>query len=294
MNVSTRTFHTAQETAHSADKKTPRNEAAVCDPVSKLGNLLKDTYDGSLDRAIDLISSDDPALTPEVVVRSLREAASRHPFFDRRVGSYIEKNETSLSSRQTIKLLEILDRISDWSRTRFILIRLRTSPDPRIRSKVAKLLGRLAPSVHLIEQHLASPDARVRANAIESARLVAELRPIFREVAARDPNNRVVGNALLALFRLGEPDAVASLVRMSQHESEIFRITALWVMGETNDPQFAETLRSSFRTESGKARWMALRSLRRLTGSTPATGERDGGQAPKPRNAERDIPLTSM
>jgi HEAT repeat protein len=49
----------------------------------------------------------------------------------------------------------------------------------------------------------------------------------------------VVGNALLALYRLGDEDSITKLVAMGSHESPEFRATAAWVMGETGDTVFA-------------------------------------------------------
>src|SRR5437899_3333086 len=64
----------------------------------------------------------------------------------------------------------------------------------------------------------------------------------FLHAAARDPDNRVVGNALMGLYRLEDASAVPALLKMTSHESRRFRATAAWVMGETKDARFTKAL----------------------------------------------------
>jgi HEAT repeat protein len=52
----------------------------------------------------------------------------------------------------------------------------------------------------------------------------------------------VAGNALLALHRLGETASVAALLKMAAHASPMFRATAAWVMGQTQDARFLQAL----------------------------------------------------
>ncbi|MEO8130400.1 MAG: HEAT repeat domain-containing protein [Bryobacteraceae bacterium] len=96
------------------------------------------------------------------------------------------------------------------------------------------LLSRSALNVNLIEELLKSNDPRVRANAIESTWQLHDLLPLIRS-ATSDPHNRVVGNALFALYKLGDTSATAAIIQMAKHHSVAFQLTALWVMGETED-----------------------------------------------------------
>ena len=145
------------------------------------------------------------------------------------------------------------------------------------------LLGRGVLNFKLVEEQLASTDARVRANAIESTWRIQDVVPLLR-TATSDPNNRVVGNALLALYKLNDDGVAAAITEMAHHESEAFQITALWVMGETEDAQFGDTLRSFAQTSTGKVRWMALRSLGRLKRASDSGKLRTPeSEAPGPR-----------
>jgi hypothetical protein len=79
-----------------------------------------------------------------------------------------------------------------------------------------------------------------------------------------DPNNRVAGNALLALYRLGEKDAVQLLIAMASLEDQLFRATAAWVMGETANPVFRETLEQMRLVEKGIVWRNVMRALNRV------------------------------
>jgi hypothetical protein len=241
--------------------------------ISLLEEILRSEIDGPCQNAIRLMYMEEN-LSAESVATCLRSRERLQPEFDEKIASYIDQFGSGLSSKATIKLLEIVDRISDCSRVQGTLVRLTAYPDPRVQSKAAILLGRGTLNIKLIEVQLMSPDARVRANAIESAWSVKDLKLVLRKATA-DPDNRVVGNALLALYNLGDADVFADLIKMTQHESEAFRITALWVMGRTEDARFGDTLRSFVQKAKGKVRWMALRSLGQLKRASAPSELRD-------------------
>ena len=100
---------------------------------------------------------------------------------------------------------------------------------------------------------LSESDPRVRANAVESLWGVEtpEARTLLN-FAASDANNRVVGNALLGLYYLGDSSVLAEVIKLAGHESALFRATAAWMMGETGDPRFTDALRRMI-TESDPA-----------------------------------------
>lgn len=202
-------------------------------------------------------------LTPQLIAGCLRAAPDLIPLFEQKIGSHLSSYAQVLEVSGVRKLLEVLDLISDCSRIRPLLIKLRTFPDPQVQSKLTLLLGRGSLNLGLIEDQLASPDARVRANTIKALPDVKGAQRLLK-AALTDPNHRVVGEALLALHRLGDSSAAEHLIEMAQSESEASRLSALWVMGETEDEQFRETLRACVQSDTGKVRWMALKSLSRL------------------------------
>ena len=108
-------------------------------------------------------------------------------------------------------------------------------------------------------------DARVRANVIESAApaVAEELQPLFR-TAALDSNNRVAGNALVALYRMGEASAVAGLYEMACRQDPAFRATAVWAMSETGDTRFLPLLGRMLKDSSENIKSAAFRAIRTL------------------------------
>jgi len=138
------------------------------------------------------------------------------------------------------RILNLLEQTSSAHRLGPLLVQLLRVPDPRIRSKVALMLGRTTQDVSWA---LRDPDDRVRANAVEAiwGANCKDVRGTLWTLA-RDASNRVAGNALLALYKMGEPAAVEELDAMSRHDSGRFRATAAWVMGQTRDAAFLERL----------------------------------------------------
>jgi len=92
---------------------------------------------------------------------------------------------------------------------------------------------------------MSDPDPRVRANALEALKDVDddETRELLR-TAMRDSNNRVVGNALLGLYRAGDCTSIAELLKMAEAGHHVHRSTAAWAMGESGDARFLEVLRT--------------------------------------------------
>src|SRR5205085_7918741 len=90
-------------------------------------------------------------------------------------------------------------------------------------------------------------EPRVRANIIEGLSEAefnrTELCDFFL-LFVEDPNNRVVANALLRLYRMGSVDVAKSrLMEMARHENGEFRASAAWVMGQTEDCGFHGSLK---------------------------------------------------
>jgi len=167
------------------------------------------------------------------------------------------------------RLLEIIDRISDGKRILPSLMRMLRNDNPFLRSKVVLMIGRSGRSINWLEKRLQETDTRVRANAIEAMWGIDA--PEARELlqwAVRDSNNRVVGNALVGLYRLGEISPLAELVKMANHGSPPFRCTAAWVMGETGDPRFSEVLGRMIADSNSNVRKSAFAAVRRVREAT--------------------------
>jgi hypothetical protein len=120
------------------------------------------------------------------------------------------------------------------------MVQLFRSSDPRIRSKVARLVGKYSQYQAFIARRLQEDDPRVRANAIES--LWGVDTPVARralEAAVSDSNHRARINAIYGLYLLGNSTSVRLLLKQARHFSASFRMAAVWGMGQIADPRFA-------------------------------------------------------
>ena len=158
------------------------------------------------------------------------------------VGFVLER--TDLETPECLeRVLGILKSMPDAVTFRPLLTPLLRHPNARIRSKVALLAGEGNRNRTWFERRMLEDDPRVRANAIESAgpAVAEEIRPLLRTAIA-DSNNRVAGNALLSLYRLGDAEAISGLYELAGRPEPPFRATAVWAMGETGDTRFLPVL----------------------------------------------------
>jgi hypothetical protein len=188
--------------------------------------------------------SDPAQFTLEEAIELVKRVSGIEPLVDVKLARWTLDRLQSPDRKSAIpavqRILGILEQTSIASRLLPTLVQILRVPEPTIRSKVALLIGRHTRDV---KWALGEPDARVRANAIEAVwgEDVRHARRALWELA-RDSSNRVAGNALLALYRIGEDAAVDALLEMSARASARFRATAAWVMGQTRDARFLEAL----------------------------------------------------
>lgn len=163
------------------------------------------------------------------------------------------------------RALALLAALSPGERIIPFLLRACRIPDQRISSQVARLAGRYR-ARGLLVRLLEDANPRVRANAVESlaeARYLSDRRELLWR-ASTDEHHRVVVNALVALARLGEPEALTRLEQLAHHQAPEFRAAAAWGMGELGEPRFQPVLSRLYQDASGIVRRNALRALVRL------------------------------
>ncbi|HUA59682.1 MAG TPA: HEAT repeat domain-containing protein [Verrucomicrobiae bacterium] len=218
-----------------------------------------------LDEGMFLKALCDPALNRQQMRAAARVAQEIDPSIDLAVARLADSltsqgGKTSLETAS--RLLEALEQITDSRRCLTSLLRLLKHTNPQLRSKAVKLLGRGNRSARWVAGRLAEADPRVRANAIESLDGVdtPEARELLRS-CLHDPDNRVVGNGLLALYRLGDTSVLPDFYRIAAHDSPRFRRTAAWAMGQTGDPRFTEALRQLMQDPDSAVRARAFDGL---------------------------------
>mgnify|MGYP000424566935 CR=1 FL=1 len=197
----------------------------------------------------------------------LRGLMRIEPFFEVRLLRWLMKERESEAIRRLGPGLEqlviLIDRVSPGNRLLPLTVQLLRLEDGRIRSKSALMLAQRNGRA---EWALKESDPRVRANAVEAlwGKDTPKVRHLLREYS-KDPNNRVSGNALLALHRLREAGAFDEIVRMSRHPQEAFRATAAWVMGQTGDPRFLAPLEALAKDPDERVRANAAASIPKVT-----------------------------
>jgi HEAT repeat protein len=84
--------------------------------------------------------------------------------------------------------------------------------------------------------------------------------PFFR-IALADPNHRVVANALVGLYRLGETEALQKMIVHCSDGQHLFRAAMAWAMGVIDDTRAVPTLKNLSVDRSFTVRQRASSSL---------------------------------
>lgn len=163
------------------------------------------------------------------------------------------------------RVLALVNEMPPRRHILFPLVNLLRSPDAQVRSKAATLYGRTSRNAEWVRSRLAEPDARVRANAVESlwGERSDAARAVLKE-ASRDRHHRVVANAWIGLDQAGAREAIASLKRMAGAEDPMARAAAAFAMGRTGHTEFKPVLEQMLKDSSPHARSQALRALIRI------------------------------
>ncbi|MBI4908267.1 MAG: HEAT repeat domain-containing protein [Acidobacteria bacterium] len=164
-----------------------------------------------------------------------------------------------------LRLLEVLEAVAEVSSLLPILGHVLRHPDERVRSKAALLMGKGNQNPRWVTQQLFDPDARVRANAVESlwGATSREAVEVFR-LAVQDAHPRTVINAALGLYLSGQKECIESFLELSRHPDPAFRLSTSWGLGRTGDPRFLRVLTELARDAESKVRAAALRSTVRI------------------------------
>lgn len=204
---------------------------------------------------------------PHAALTVARQMMERYQNFDTRLVNELMAlpDVTAGKDRRIERCLEILDAVSSGRRIIMPIMPLMKSQNPRVRSKVARILGSRVDNLTWTRKFLGEVDDRTRANIIES--LWGNDSPEIRELlwqAVDDGNNRVRGNAILALYHLGVASVLPSIRALSESQTPNCRATAAWLMGASGDPRFRSVLKSLRQDAEATVRAAALRSLVQL------------------------------
>jgi hypothetical protein len=208
---------------------------------------------------------DPGAFSLEEEIGIVRELAAADPAFDLKLARRFSVPGESMPDEVAMRLLDLLGAICTTNRVLPLIVRLLQDPHPRLQSKAALLIARANMAPQTAAQLLMEGDARVRANAVEAlwGCDTPLARGLFRE-GARDVNNRVVGNALLGLYLIGDTSAIPQILRMGVSADPLFRATAAWVMARTGNPRFLPVLKGLVKNSRPGARNRVFQAITTL------------------------------
>lgn len=170
-----------------------------------------------------------------------------------------------------LRILEVLDLISPGPRLLMIIGHLTHYKDHHVASKAALLVGRRLQSHEWIERHLASADARIRANVAEALwgrKSGLASRTIRR--CLHDENNRVQGNAIVGLNLLSDQHANWRIRHLAKDVRPTYRQTAAWVIGKLGDREFVPVLEELLLDVTQAVRRTAETAMQRFPQPTPS------------------------
>jgi hypothetical protein len=179
------------------------------------------------------------------------------------------------NSLRVLRLLELLAVIAPPTFWNSFQLELMAHPDRVVRSKAALLIGRSSKNAAWIGRRFMDRDFRVQASAVEAlwALDASESRSLLL-TASKSKHNRVAANAILGLYRIADLKAVRMLMDMvRQREAPAFRISALWAIGETQDPRFLPFLMEQFKLSDGKVRLAVTRAMGSIRRQEKITAE---------------------
>ena len=200
------------------------------------------------------------------IAKSIAENSTCLPSaLENALGSTLREPPYAGSAKRILDLLDLFAVASSKNRLSMFQTQLMEYPDEKVQSKAALLVGGSAKSAVWVGRHVRHEDARVQANAVEALwTLSASDSRTMLAAASGSSNNRVAGNAVLGLYRLGDVSAIPLILGMAQRDDPRAQLSGLWAMGETQDPRFLEFLTGEFTRSEGRKRLAITRALARI------------------------------
>ena len=168
---------------------------------------------------------------------------------------------------QTRVRLEVISRLAPVLR----------DPDPRVHSKMAFLMARVAPEGEWVAEEIANADPRVRANVVEALwNQKSEFASQLFHRAAEDPHHRVSANAIYGLYLQGDPAALGKIRHLLLGSDGLARRAGLWLAERTKDPRYLALLGKLIGKVEPEARGRCLRVIQAAKGRKEEALRRGG------------------
>ncbi len=135
-------------------------------------------------------------------------------------------------------------------------------PNPRVHSKMALLMARVAPEGEWVTEGMADNDPRVRANVVEALwNQKSEFANRLFHRAAADAHHRVSANAIYGLYLQGDPSALGKIRHLLMGSDGLARRAGLWLLERTKDPRYLSVLGKLIGKVEPEARARCLRVI---------------------------------
>ncbi len=135
-------------------------------------------------------------------------------------------------------------------------------PNPRVHSKMAFLMARVAPEGEWVTEGMADSDPRVRANVVEALwNQKGEFANRLFHQASADAHHRVSANAIYGLYLQGDPAALGKIRHLLLGNDGLARRAGLWLVERTKDPRYLSMLGKLIGKVEPEARARCLRVI---------------------------------
>jgi HEAT repeat protein len=200
------------------------------------------------------------------VTRAAAEAGAQlQSAFEMTLNKTLQGQSSPQKSERILRVMDILSVTCGQNCWNSFQVELMAYPDKVVRSKAALLIGKSTRNVAWIARRLLDRDPRVQASAVEALWEMdpEETKPHLLS-ALKSKNNRVAANAALGLYLCGDATAMRMLLEMLRHPDPMFRLSALWAIGETQDERFLPVLTEHYKHAEGKLRLATVGAMSRI------------------------------
>lgn len=202
------------------------------------------------------------SMSPESRLAVGRSLIKMDPYFLEDVSRDLSHSDAAvrLLSAQILETL-YLEVNADLKTNLIVAIK---DPDPKVRSVIVMILGRIGGVAveGLLVSCLADKDNRVRANTIEALLFVSDISIAEKIVPfLSDTNNRVRGNAIMTLWKIGYYKVYDSIVHMFKSEDKWMRSSVAFAVGELQDIRFLPVLVNNLNDKDPDVRRNVVKAL---------------------------------
>jgi HEAT repeat protein len=159
------------------------------------------------------------------------------------LGECAEK-PSEVNDAMIMRGLDLIENLGPKPRLVMPLIKFTKHPNVRVRSKAAKIAGRITSNQTWIRQHFMELDPRVRSNLLEAIVQNPEFDGIkgndLLRHAVDDPHHRVSVTALFLLAKMGDQPSLERIKALQKDDNPAMKKAADWAISQLQTPASQE------------------------------------------------------